>query len=91
MLEGDKCFELLEAVKSPEVMLAHRNWGSFFIYPIGLANKNFALSLTFNSAPILTNLGVLSNALLGRRSHNKFLVGLNMLALFQLDRANTAK
>ena len=91
MLEGDKCFELLKTIKLPEVVLAHKDRRSFLTYPIGLANKDFALPLTFNSAPILTNLNVLSDALLGRRSHNESLMGLNILTLFQLDRANAVK
>jgi hypothetical protein len=82
VLEEDKCFELLEVAKPLEVMLAHRNRGSPFIYPTGLANKGFTLLLAFNSAPILIGLGILSDALLGRRSHNESLVGFDILTLF---------
>ena len=82
MLEGDKCFELLKAAKPLEVMLAYRDRRSLLTYPTGLANKGFALLLTFNSAPIFINLGALWDALLGRRSYDKSLVGLDMLVLF---------
>jgi hypothetical protein len=74
MLKGDKYFELMEVIKPPEVMLAYRNRNFPLIYPIGLANKDFALPLTFSSAPILSRLGVLLDALLGRRSYNNVII-----------------
>jgi hypothetical protein len=70
MLKGDKYFELIEITKLPEVMLAYRNRSSSLTYPTGLANKGFTLLLTFSSAPILSELGALLNALLGRRLYN---------------------
>ena len=45
MFEGDKYFELLKVAKLPEVVLVYRDRKSSLIYPIGLANKGFALSL----------------------------------------------
>jgi hypothetical protein len=74
MLKGDKYFELMEITKLPEVMLAHRNRKFFLIYPTGLANKDFTLPLTFSSAPILSGLNVLPDALLGRRSYDNAIV-----------------
>jgi hypothetical protein len=82
MLKGDKYFELIEIVKSPEVMLAHKNRNSFLIYPTGLANKGFVLPLTFNFAPILFKLGALLNALLGRRSYNNAIITTEIQYLF---------
>jgi hypothetical protein len=70
MLKGDKYFELMEIAKSPEVMLAHKNRNSLLTYPTGLANIGFALPLTFNFTPILSELGVLPDALLSRRSYD---------------------
>jgi hypothetical protein len=51
-------------------MLAYKNRNSPLIYPTGLANISFALPLTFSSAPILSGLGALPDALLGRRSYD---------------------
>jgi hypothetical protein len=70
MLKGDKYFELIETAKSPEVMLAYRNRNFPLIYLTGLINIGFALSLIFSSAPIFSELGVLLNALLDRRSYD---------------------
>jgi hypothetical protein len=70
MLKDDKYFELIKIAKSPEIMLAYKNRSFFSIYPTGLANIGFALLLTFSSAPIFSELSVLSDALLGRRSYN---------------------
>src|SRR5258707_1053426 len=81
MLEGNKYFELLETAKPPEIILAYKNWGSLFTYPTELANKGFTLSLAFNSTPIFINLSVLSDAFLGRRSHDKSLIRFNILNL----------
>jgi hypothetical protein len=66
MLKSDKYFKLIEIIKPPEIMLAYRNRNSLLIYPTGLANIGFALLLTFSSAPILSGLGILLDALLGR-------------------------
>jgi hypothetical protein len=74
MLKGDKYFELMEIIKSPEVMLAHKNRNSFSTYPIRLVNKGFILLLTFSSAPIFSGLGALPDALLGRRSYNNVIM-----------------
>jgi hypothetical protein len=74
MFKDDKYFELIEAAKPPEIMLAYRNRNSLLTYPTGLANIGFVLSLTFSSAPILSGLGVLSDALLGRRSYDNAIV-----------------
>jgi hypothetical protein len=74
MLKGDKYFELIEIVKPPEIMLAYKNRNSLLIYPTGLANINFILPLTFNSAPIFFGLSVLLNALLGWRSYNNAII-----------------
>jgi hypothetical protein len=90
MLKGDKYFELMEAAKPPEVMLAHRNRSSPSTYPTGLANKGFALPLTFSSAPILSGLGALPDALLGRRSYDDAMVASEIQYLFQLDRNEVA-
>jgi hypothetical protein len=70
IFKGDKYFELIKIIKSSEVMLAYRNRNFFLTYPTGLANIDFALLLTFSSAPIFSGLGILSDALLGRRSYN---------------------
>jgi hypothetical protein len=70
MLKGDKYFELMKIAKPPEVMLAYRNRNSFSIYLTGLVNKSFILSLTFSSTPILSELSILPDALLGRRLYN---------------------
>jgi len=64
----------MEIVKPPEVMLAYRNRSSFLTYLTGLANKDFTLLLIFSSAPILSGLGILSDALLGRRSYNDAII-----------------
>jgi hypothetical protein len=86
VLKGDKYFELMEAAKPPEVMRAHRNRSS--PYPSGLTNKDFALPLTFSSAPMLS---ALSDALLGRRPHDDALVASEVRFLFQLDRDGVAQ
>jgi hypothetical protein len=74
MLKGDKYFELIEIVKSSEVIRAYRNWSSLSTYPTGLVNKGFALLLIFSSALIFSDLGVLLDALLGRRSHDNVII-----------------
>jgi hypothetical protein len=74
MLKGDKYFELIEIIKPPEIMLAYKNRNFSLTYPTGLVNKDFALSLTFSSAPILFGLNVLSDAFLGRRSYDDAIV-----------------
>jgi hypothetical protein len=74
MLKGDKYFELMEIAKSPEIILVYRNRNSLSTYPTGLANIGFILLLTFSSAPILSGLGILSDALLGRQSYNNAIV-----------------
>jgi hypothetical protein len=74
MLKGDKYFELIKIAKSPEIMLAHKNRNSPLTYPTELINKGFILLLTFSSAPILSRLDVLSDALLGRRSYNNVMI-----------------
>jgi hypothetical protein len=51
-------------------MLAYRNRNSPLIYPIGLVNKGFTLSLTFSSAPILSGLDILSDALFDWQSYD---------------------
>jgi hypothetical protein len=91
IFKGDKYFELLNAAKPPEVIRVYKNWSFSFTYLTGLANKGFTLLLIFNSTFILIGLGALSDALLGRRSHNNVLVTLEMRSLFQLDRVNTAQ
>jgi hypothetical protein len=85
MLKNDKYFELLEVAKPPEVIRAHKNRNSSFIYLTGLVNKGFTLLLTFSSISILTGLGALSDALLSRRSYNNALVALEIRSLFQLN------
>jgi hypothetical protein len=55
-------------------MLAYKNRIFFLIYPTGLTNKGFTLSLTFSSTSILFRLNVLPDALLGRRSYNNALI-----------------
>jgi hypothetical protein len=74
MLKGDKYFELIKIIKPLEVILAHRNRNSPLTYLIGLANIGFTLLLTFNSAPILFELGALPDALLGRRSYDDAII-----------------
>jgi hypothetical protein len=74
MLKGDKYFELMEIIKPPEVMRVYRNRNSSLTYPIGLVNKGFTLFLIFSSAFIYFKLGILSDALLGRRSYNDVLI-----------------
>jgi hypothetical protein len=78
MLKGDKYSELMEGIMLPEVMRAHKNRSFFFIYLTGLINKDFALLLTFSSALMLINLGVLSDTLFGRRSHDNVLMAYDM-------------
>jgi hypothetical protein len=82
MLKGDKYFELIKIVKPPKVMLAHKNRSFSLTYPIRLVNKGFTLPLTFSSAPILSGLGALSNALLGRRSYNDAMIIAEIQYLF---------
>jgi hypothetical protein len=74
MFKGDKYFELMKITKPSEIMLAHKNRNSLLIYPTGLANKDFTLPLTFNSAPIFFELNILPDALLGRRSYNDVII-----------------
>jgi hypothetical protein len=74
MFKGDKYFELIKIIKSPEIMLAYRNWNFFLTYPTGLANIDFALLLTFSSAPIFFGLSILLDALLGRRSYDNAII-----------------
>jgi hypothetical protein len=74
MFKGDKYFELIKTAKPPEIMFAYKNRNSLLTYPIGLANKDFALSLTFNFAPILSGLSTLSDAFLGRRSYDNAII-----------------
>jgi hypothetical protein len=74
MLKDDKYFELMEIVKPPEIILAHKNRSSSLTYPTGLINIDFALSLTFSFAPIFFRLGALLDALLGRQSYNDAIV-----------------
>jgi hypothetical protein len=90
MFKGDKYFKLMKTAKSPEVILAHKNRNFFLTYPTGLANINFTLLLTFNSAPILFGLGILPDALLGRRSYNNAIIAAKIQYLFQLDRNEVA-
>jgi hypothetical protein len=78
MFKGDKYFELMEVIKFPEVMLAHKNRNSLLIYPTELVNIGFALLLTFNSAPIFSELGVLPDALLGRRSYDNAIMAVEI-------------
>jgi hypothetical protein len=82
IFKGDKYFELIETIKFPEVMLAHRNRNFFLIYPTGLANIGFALLLTFSSAPIFSGLDVLPDAFLGRRSYNNVIMTAKIQYLF---------
>jgi hypothetical protein len=70
ILKGNKYFELMEAVKSPEVIRVYRNRNFPLIYPTGLANKGFILLLIFSFALILSGLGALLDVFLGRRSHD---------------------
>jgi hypothetical protein len=85
MLKGDKYFKLIEATKPPEVMLAYRNRNFPLTYPTRLANIGFILLLTFSSAPIFFRLGILPDALLGRRSYNNAIIIAEIQYLFQLD------
>jgi hypothetical protein len=55
-------------------MLAYRNRNFPLTYPTGLANKGFALPLIFSSISILFGLGILLNALLGRRSYDNVII-----------------
>jgi hypothetical protein len=90
MLKGDKYFELIKVTKPPEIMLAYKNRNSLSTYPIRLVNKDFTLLLTFSSAPILSKLGILPDALLGRQSYNNALITFKTRFLFQLNRNNVA-
>jgi hypothetical protein len=74
MFKGDKYFELMEIAKPPEVMLAYKNRSFSLTYLIGLVNIGFILLLTFSFAPIFFGLGVLPDALLGRRSYDDVMV-----------------
>jgi hypothetical protein len=74
MLKSDKYFELIKIAKPPEIMLAYKNRNFFLTYPTGLTNIGFILLLTFNFAPILSGLGTLSDALLGRRSYDDVII-----------------
>jgi hypothetical protein len=78
MLKGDKYFELIETIKPPEIMLAYRNRNSLLTYPTKLINKGFTLSLTFNSAPILSGLDALPDALLSRRSYDNAIIAVEI-------------
>jgi hypothetical protein len=91
MLKGDKYFELIKVAKFSEVMRAYKNRNSPLIYLTGLANKDFTLLLAFNSALMLFDLDALSNALLGRRSHDNVLIISEVRFLFQLDRDSVAQ
>jgi hypothetical protein len=90
MLKGDKYFELIKIAKPPEVILAYKNRNSPLTYPTGLANKDFTLPLTFNSAPIFFGLDALPDALLDRRSYNNALITFKIRFLFQLNRDDIA-
>jgi hypothetical protein len=78
IFKSDKYFKLIETIKPSEIMLAYKNRNSFSIYPTELANINFALLLTFNSAPILSGLNILPNAFLGRRSYNNVIIAVKI-------------
>jgi hypothetical protein len=80
----------MEIAKPPEVIRAYRNRSFLLTYPTGLVNKGFALPLTFSFAPIFSDLGILSDAFLGRRSHNNAIVAFKTRFLFQLDRNKIA-
>jgi hypothetical protein len=80
----------MEATKFPEVIRAYRNRNSFLIYPIGLVNKGFALLLIFSFTPIFSNLDVLLDVFLGRRSHDNVIMAFKTRFLFQLDRNKIA-
>jgi hypothetical protein len=82
MFKGDKYFELMEIAKLPEITLVYRNRNFSLIYSIGLANKGFALLLTFSSAFIFSSLSILSDSLLGRRSHDNALIVSEIRFLF---------
>jgi hypothetical protein len=82
MLKGDKYFELMEVIKPPEVMLAYKNRNSPLTYPTGLVNIGFTLPLTFSSASILSGLGALPDALLGRRSYDNAMIAAEIQYLF---------
>jgi hypothetical protein len=72
-------------------MRVYRDRNSPFTYPTGLVNKGFTLLLTFNSGSILSDLGALSDALLGRQSHNNALIASEIRFLFQLNRDSMAR
>jgi hypothetical protein len=74
IFKSDKYFELMEAIKPSEIMLAYKNRNSSLTYSTELINKGFILLLTFSSAPILSGLSILSDALLGRRSYNDVII-----------------
>jgi hypothetical protein len=63
-------------------MLAHKNRNFLLTYPTGLANKDFTLLLIFSSAPILSKLDILPDALLGRQSYNNALMAFKIRFLF---------
>jgi hypothetical protein len=59
-------------------MLVYKNRNSPLTYPTGLANIDFTLLLTFNSASILFGLSILPDALLGRRSYNDAIMAIKI-------------
>jgi hypothetical protein len=91
MLKGDKYFELIETTKPPEVMRVYKDRNSSLIYSTRLTNKGFALLLTFSSAFMLSDLGILLDAFLDRRSYNDALIVSKIRFLFQLDRDGMAR
>jgi hypothetical protein len=82
MLKGDKYFELIKAIKPPEVMLAYKNRNFSLTYPTGLANIGFTLPLTFSFTPIFFGLGILPDAFLNRRSYNNAIMVVKIQYLF---------
>jgi hypothetical protein len=90
MFKGDKYFELIEIAKSPEIMRAYKDRNFSLTYSIRLVNKIFILLLTFSFTPIFSDLGILLDALLGRRSYNDALIIFEIRFLFQLDRDGAA-
>ena len=80
----------MKITKPPEIILVHKNRNSPLTYPTGLVNIDFTLSLTFNSAPILSELDTLPDALLDRRSYDNAIMTAKIQYLFQLDRNEVA-
>jgi hypothetical protein len=78
----------MEIAKPSKIILAYKNRNSLLTYSTGLVNKDFTLLLIFSSAPILSKLGILLNALLGRRSYDNALIAFKIRFLFQLNRDN---